>query len=673
MRLSLKYKIPLFFSLAIIIPLIIFLLIISFINQSKIPCQYKSSMKTFIYENYNYIVNKDQTQLFLRVKNYFQHNPKIKDLILIDNKYSIIYKHSSNERKDLNFSDFMEDDKNNDLIYTINNNDEYLIGVNFDSQNQEKYIIWGIFEKTSFFKSFFYVEKSLQLIVIFFILLSIILSIYISILFHKEITAPITEIIDFINNSKNLSPDKIKNIKIKNNINQECQKLKNSDTINNSNVLNENCWDRRLNSFNSKTTNPLLAPCFNCKLFLKKEKNDIEQLKIFLNYLISKMVFHYNESIKQNKNLETKIHQRTLELQEITDDLTVANLKTQMIIENVAEGIIVVDKTSTIIQFNQQAKENLFIKGKNQIFGSPLKDIINNKKALKEITSLLNKTLSLQKGLSSEVLYDNNKNKKHLYLKTSVIENEYLGGTFIIILIRDYTNEKIIENFKNDFFHMICHDLKNPLTSILGFLDLLLNGSNKENINEKQKMFLNYAKNSAQDLKKMLEDLNRIIKLNSIEMKLKKNIFLLEELFEDIEKTFYPKFKEKNTKLKIDILPNSIYLKGDYQRLKQAFSNLINSTLKSGNNISLEIHATESSSNVLIIFSDNGQGIPEEKLPILFESYTQLYTCQEELEDNNGLGLSIVKKIINLHNGDILVDSKIKKGTTFTITLPKDA
>jgi two-component system phosphate regulon sensor histidine kinase PhoR len=413
----------------------------------------------------------------------------------------------------------------------------------------------------------------------------------------------------------------------------------------------------------------MLAPCFDCPVFISREDDEIDRLKIFLNHLISKMRYHYKQSKQYSRSLEEKVNRRTVELREMADDLIAANLKTQMIVDNVAEGIVVVDSNNLIIQFNQKAKENLFINVDIQIFGSKFEEILADKSIAEKIINVIEETKSSQKGFETELFYEVNDSKKHLWVRTTIVDNEKLEEFFVILLIRDITNEKIVDNFKNDFFHMISHDLKNPLSSVIGFLDLLLQGSAKDRIQDKQRKYLEIASKSAGDLKKMLDDLSTIIKMQSHEIKLDKNLFYLQDLFEEVKQSFYPLFIQKNVDFKYKVTPDDLKIKADYHRLKQVLSNLIGNSIKSGNDIDIRLEAVKISSNIIIVVEDNGEGIPPDKIPLLFERFTQFFKYQDASQ-GLGLGLSIVKNIINLHNGYINVDSQVNKGTKFTITLP---
>ena len=168
----------------------------------------------------------------------------------------------------------------------------------------------------------------------------------------------------------------------------------------------------------------------------------------------------------------------------------------------------------------------------------------------------------------------------------------------------------------------------------------------------------------------MIKDLSDLVKLETAKITLKKFSFPVQDFFFDLEDTFYPKLVARNIKLNIKTEPEMMMITADYFRLKQVFSNLISNAIKMGVSIDINLSAFENDQQSILIVEDTGMGIPPDKLPFIFEKFTRLYTYTDKSE-GLGLGLSIVKSLINLHNGTITVESELDKGTKFTIILPK--
>ncbi|GEM_PF-3799338 len=670
MKLSIKYKVTLFFLATIIFTVVVSVFIIASFSTTRAALVHDDLIRKFAYENSSEIIAHNSTILDYKMMILGKKSSHVSAMFLIDNKKEVVAKYDPNKIVlDLVKTVIADENIGRDFFY-IQSGSRYVVVMRLDMNGMLIGILCGVFDKSSFLENITGIDDNIKFYLIFSLLFGVVFVFLISILLSKQIVDPVMEISQFINENNHLSPELMKNIKIKKRKcwvdkkckNNECEKYKDATA---------NCWDRFLENQKGADNNPMLAPCFDCKVFLGREEDEIDRLKIFLNHLISKMRYHYKQSKQYSQSLEDKVNRRTAELREITDDLIVANLKTQMIIENVAEGIVVVDKNNIVIQFNQEAKNSLFVKSDIHILGSRLEDVWEDKEASKEIIGIAKKTFSLQKGLESELLYSTDNHHKHFVVRTTIVNNEHLGETFVILLIRDNTNAKIVENFKNDFFHMISHDLRNPLSSVIGFLDLLLNGSSKSKLQDKQKKYLEFASKSASDLKKMLDDLSIIIKMQQRKIDLSVEIFFVNDLFIEVQQSFYPLFLQNDIDFKFKVTPNDLTLMADYQRIKQVLSNLIGNAIKSGENISIKLEAVSLSSNLLMVIEDTGKGIPEEKIPLLFERFTQLHTYHDS-DTGLGLGLSIVKNIINLHNGHISVDSQVNKGTKFTITLPNN-
>lgn len=666
MKLSIKHKVPLFFAGTIVITAIISVAIIVVTGNVNFFSIHRNLVKKFAYDNSYEILSRNQDILSYKMMLLGKEHFHLRAFFLMDNKKEIVAKYDPNNILDSErFTILREKIYSTGVEDFIQEKNQYFSLMKLETNGMLIGVLGGVFDNPSISEMLFGLNRDVKVSLFIFVLVGLLLVIMISEFLSRQIINPIMEISQFINENNHLSPEFMKTIKIKN---QKCWTYKKCNKNDCSSFKNTdiNCWDSHL-----VRENPMLSPCFNCKIFLSREDDEIDRLKIFLNHLISNMRFHYKQSKQYSQSLEDKVNKRTSELREITDDLISANLKTQMIIENVAEWVVVVDKNNHIIQFNQETKDDFFIKSDINIFGSKLEDVWQDKKVGTEVTGIVEKTLSIQQSLETELLYEKEGHKKYFIVKTKIVANEHLGETFVILLIRDNTNAKIVDNFKNDFFHMISHDLKNPLSSVIGFIDLLLNGSEQNKLRDKQRQYLEFASKSANDLKKMLDDLSVIIKMQQRKIELNKENFALNDLFIELQQSFYPLFIRKSTHFKFKVTPNDLNIYADYQRIKQVLSNLIGNAIKSGNKVSIKMEAVQVSTNIIIVVEDNGVGIPEEKIPLLFERFSQLYTYQEA-DTSLGLGLSIVKNIITLHNGHIHVDSQVDKGTKFTITLPKN-
>lgn len=231
-----------------------------------------------------------------------------------------------------------------------------------------------------------------------------------------------------------------------------------------------------------------------------------------------------------------------------------------------------------------------------------------------------------------------------------------------IILFRDITSEHEISEMKNDVFNAVAHDLRAPILGIQGYIMLLEEGNLTV---EEQNQMLKAISNSSKMLVSLVENILDISKLERGLLILNKTDFDLAKTVEDIIHTLTPLAKQKNLELEVnknDALP----IHADKNLIERVFSNLISNAIKFTSEGGVFVEISKEDNNYKIIVKDTGVGIAKDELPKIFKKYHQ--------SDRNvrgyGLGLTIVKQIVDAHKGHIEVSSELNQGTVFSITLP---
>lgn len=230
--------------------------------------------------------------------------------------------------------------------------------------------------------------------------------------------------------------------------------------------------------------------------------------------------------------------------------------------------------------------------------------------------------------------------------------------------------ERESERTKNELITNVAHDLRTPLTSIIGYLELL---SGPTSIPEQmQKKYIDIAYVKAKRLEKLIEDLFGFTKLNygKISMKVEKVdiIKLLSQLLEE----FYPNFADKNLSYDLQSNVPSLVISADGNLLARLFDNLINNAIKygaDGKQINVRVHATDSVVEVSVI--NYGKVIPADELPLIFNKFYRVEQSRATQTGGTGLGLAIAKNIVDMHGGTIEVTSSLK-GTVFLVKLQVD-
>ncbi len=227
------------------------------------------------------------------------------------------------------------------------------------------------------------------------------------------------------------------------------------------------------------------------------------------------------------------------------------------------------------------------------------------------------------------------------------------------------------EAFRKEFLQNLSHELKTPIFAIQGYVDTLLDGALHNNdVNEK---FLKNAARNVVRLVGLLDDLDEISKLESGEIKLLPQQFVIQDLIKDVFDALELKADAKKITCIIKKeceFPLTVY--ADKEKIRQVLINLVENAIKYGKeNGTVEASAYNvDGKNVLIEISDNGYGIAEEHLPRIFERFYRTDLARSRKAGGSGLGLAICKHIIEAHNQSIHVRSKLDVGTSFGFTLP---
>ncbi len=255
-------------------------------------------------------------------------------------------------------------------------------------------------------------------------------------------------------------------------------------------------------------------------------------------------------------------------------------------------------------------------------------------------------------------------------------ENEKLERLVQERTIKIQRQKELIEErskFKEQFFSNVSHELRTPLNGILGISHLLA----KTELNRTQRQFTEAIKTSADNLLVIVNDLLDVSKLNAGQLELVRKPFDTITLFTTLYELFRPRTEEKGLKLNFDIdreIPQ--YLTGDQVRLYQILINLLGNALKftAQGQITLKIRKEERNDDdkfwINIEVKDTGIGIPPEKIDKIFGNYTQVIDASGYHYEGSGLGLTIVKNLVEIKNGTIDVQSVQHQGTTFTLSLP---
>lgn len=229
---------------------------------------------------------------------------------------------------------------------------------------------------------------------------------------------------------------------------------------------------------------------------------------------------------------------------------------------------------------------------------------------------------------------------------------------------------KKLDQLKSDFVSTVSHELRTPMTIVKESISQVLDGVLGQ-IKEDQKRVLSIALSHIDRLRRLVNDLLDISKLEAGKVVLNHEVVNLRDLLNEIEGGFQYKVKHKGLELKSEFLGESFEAFIDRDKITQIYTNLIGNSIKFTTEGGVLLTVKEEDGVLECSVKDTGKGIAEEDLPLVFEKFRQFSREAGPGEKGTGLGLAISKALVELHHGKIWVESSLGKGTRVTFTLPK--
>ncbi|MBL6447509.1 HAMP domain-containing protein [Fulvivirga sp. 29W222] len=238
-------------------------------------------------------------------------------------------------------------------------------------------------------------------------------------------------------------------------------------------------------------------------------------------------------------------------------------------------------------------------------------------------------------------------------------------------IVGNIENLKSMENLRRELVGNVSHDLRTPLAVIHGYIETLII-KRKTLSEEDREKYLKIILESTEKLRKLVNELFELSKLESKQVSPKKEPFFIQELINDISQKFQLLARQKNIELVTSKHQSNTLVLADVGLIERVLQNLIDNALKfTPERGKIEVEVGQGDQYVEIRVSDSGPGIPKDQIPFIFDRY-HIGDKRISLDNNNtGLGLAIVKKILEIHNATIHLSSKVNYGTTFSFQLPQ--
>ncbi len=330
------------------------------------------------------------------------------------------------------------------------------------------------------------------------------------------------------------------------------------------------------------------------------------------------------------------------------------------LLSSMQDGIISLNKKMEILSINDIAKEYLQIDS-DHIVGQKISSVVRQKKVIAFI-----KKVKKNKGKTQdEIVIKTNKKRTMIINGTPLVKGEKMSG--ILITMNDVTFQKQLERVRQDFVANVSHELKTPITSMLGYIEIIQASKIDQ---DKKEEFLNKVLNQTNRMNAIIDDLLRLSKIESQEEDSSIELFemplatILEGAAEDVSEN------SKQSSNRIMVHCDDVMVNADAQLLREAIVNLLENAIKYGDN-GRDIKITVEDNDQLYIHIENaGEPILPKYREKIFQRFYRIDKSRDRRAGGTGLGLAIVKHISLVHNGEVLVsDSKIGK-CRFTIMLP---
>ena len=365
---------------------------------------------------------------------------------------------------------------------------------------------------------------------------------------------------------------------------------------------------------------------------------------------------------KKNKNVDEVIDTfniMTDELQENLNEMTRQKNQIETIILHMNDGIIAFNMEGEVILVNPAASRLLKLAKEDTTFQA-----IFNTKLHVDIN--MEKIIYLENWTSSEQKVDIGENVLNLFFAQFKDEKGRPSG--IMVMIQDITEHVKLDNMRKEFVADVSHELKTPITSIMGYSDTLLEG---EYDKETQERFLKVIATEARRMAKLVTDLLTLSRFDNNRVLQEKSRFDLGELVKQCQESLGIQISQKNHKVECFVTADVPPVYADKEGIERVVLNILTNSIKytpEGGNIKIYVGFVYNDAYIKVI--DNGLGIPEEDLKRIFERFYRVDKARTRELGGTGLGLSIAKEILDRNNGSIDIKSEAGKGTEVVVRIP---
>jgi len=321
------------------------------------------------------------------------------------------------------------------------------------------------------------------------------------------------------------------------------------------------------------------------------------------------------------------------------------------------DAVVITDQNNQVLLHNKKARQ-LFFDRDGRFEGELINDFLSQHDLSKPNLNVDQMVKSKEVQLHDGNLYD------LIYSPIQIEGNQHANA----IIIKDLSSQREADALKTEFVTMVSHELRSPLTLILGYAKILrLTG----NLNEQQDSYISNIINGVEGMKELVQKLLDIGRLESGDP-LEIHPMTAEQIINRVVESLKAKAKQKQISLQIDLPESPITIVGDQMFLTQALRNLVDNGIKfSKMGGEVIVSVTERDERVVFVVQDKGIGIAPLDQRKLFKKFSRITTNAEADDEGSGLGLAIVKNIAERHGGEVRMESQLGKGSTFYFEIPR--
>ena len=357
-------------------------------------------------------------------------------------------------------------------------------------------------------------------------------------------------------------------------------------------------------------------------------------------------------------DLENAFSIVTNELNQKLNEVNRQKRQIETILLHMTDGIIAFKMDGSIIHINPAAKTLLDLKDKDNTFDKIFKKL--------DIDINIEKIVYLENWTSSE--QRKNVGNKYVNILFAPFQDENDRPAGVIALIQDITEHVKLDNMRKEFVADVSHELKTPITSIMGYSDTLLEGEFDE---ETRKKFLNVISSEARRMARLVTDLLTLSRYDNKKVNQETTTFDLGELVKKCQEKLKFEIEKKGHNVECFVTASVPPVVADKDGIERVVLNILSNAIKyTPDNGVIKVYVGFVYNDAYIKIIDNGIGIPEEDMDRIFERFYRVDKARSRELGGTGLGLSIAKEILDKNKGSIDIKSKVGKGTEVVIRIP---